>query len=94
MLCDQWKVTTDDLLVMVNAWQQAPGSAVTAQWTEASGLNASGPPVVFPRALFFSLARLHGDRGAQHILKRYSGGVERLQLPNAGFDIDQQSDLP
>jgi molybdenum cofactor cytidylyltransferase len=94
LLCDQWKITTPDLQGLVNAWQLAPGSAVTAQWTEASGQNASGPPVVFPRALFFSLARLHGDRGAQQILKHYSGGVTKVQMVNAGFDIDQESDLP
>jgi len=94
LLCDQWKITTDDLLELTDAWEQSPGSAVMAQWTEESGQTASGPPAVFPRALFFNLVRLRDDRGAQQILKRYSGGVTKVQMPNAGFDIDLKSDLP
>lgn len=98
LLCDQWKIEAADLLALTKAWQQSPGTAVTAQWRDfSSGESAgliSGPPVVFPRSLFSSLARLRGDRGAAQILKRHKPGVQNIELPHAAFDIDQVSDLP
>lgn len=98
LLCDQWKITNEDLLALHHAWERSPATAVIAQWHEESPEKAtqttSGPPVVFPRALFSSLTKLRGDRGAQQILKRYKAGVQRLDVPNARFDIDQASDLP
>lgn len=98
MLCDQWKVSVADLQALTQAWERIPATAVIAQWNEEtlekSAKVVSGPPVVFPRALFFSLIKLGGERGAHQILKRYKAGVQRLDLPNAGFDIDQASDLP
>jgi molybdenum cofactor cytidylyltransferase len=94
LLCDQWKITGDDVLALTQEWQQKPTAAVTAQWTDESGQPASGPPVVFPRALFSKLIKLRGDHGAHQLLRRYKGGVQRIALPHAAFDIDQQSDLP
>jgi len=98
MLCDQWKVPGAGLQAMAVAWERSPASAVIAQWNEESpekpAQTNSGPPAVFPRALFSSLVKLRGDRGAQHILKRYKAGVQRFDLPEAAFDIDQESDLP
>lgn len=98
LLCDQWKITTEDLLALGEAWDRSPAVAVTAQWNEESTgeprQTTFGPPVVFPRMMFPSLTKLRGDRGAQQILKRYKPGVQRIDLPNAGFDIDQPFDLP
>jgi molybdenum cofactor cytidylyltransferase len=98
LLCDQWKIEAVDLLALTQAWKQSPGIAVTAQWRESSDGELapliSGPPVVFPRSLFSSLARLRGDRGAAQILKRHKPGVQSIELPNAAFDIDQPADLP
>ncbi len=97
MLCDQWKVTTLDLHALTETWERSPATAVIAQWNEESPGNpiktTSGPPVVFPRALFSRLIQLRGDRGAQQILKKYKAGVQRIDLPDARFDIDQPSDL-
>jgi molybdenum cofactor cytidylyltransferase len=94
LLCDQWKITGNDLLALTQAWQGNPVAAVTAQWLDEPGQPTSGPPVVFPRALFSYLVKLQGDQGAQQILKRYKGGVQRVVMPHAAFDIDQASDLP
>lgn len=98
MLCDQWKVSVADLQILTESWERSPATAVIAQWQEelpeGPAHTTSGPPVVFPRTLFSSLVKLHGERGAQQILKRYKAGVQRMDLPNAGFDIDQPSDLP
>jgi molybdenum cofactor cytidylyltransferase len=98
LLCDQWKIGTHDLQFLTQVWMQAPGTPVTAQWPEPSGgesaRSISGPPVIFPRSLFSSLARLRGDRGAVQILKRRKPAVRTVELPQAAFDIDEASDLP
>ena len=93
LLCDQWKITTDDLLTLVQEWQRNPAVAVTAQWADEFQQPAFGPPVVFPRALFSRLIKLQGERGAQQLLRRYKGGVQRVALPHAAFDIDQPGDI-
>ena len=94
LLCDQWKIMHHDLLALRQSWDLAPASAVTAEWIDDSAQSQFGPPVVFPRALFSYLIKLQGDRGAQQILKRYKGGVQRIFLPAAAFDIDQPGDWP
>jgi molybdenum cofactor cytidylyltransferase len=94
LLCDQWKISADDLSALSAAWLKKPGSVATAQWQGDKGKPVAGPPVVFPRELFPSLLKLQGDRGAHSIVKRFKGGVEHVEVPNAAFDIDEESDLP
>ena len=92
LLCDQWKITGGDLHSLVDAWSKTPDAAVTASWQGDNGQLETGPPVVFPRALFERLTRLSGDRGAQQLLKRYRPGVQRVELPRAAYDIDTPAD--
>lgn len=94
LLCDQWRITAVDLQTLVTAWQPEPTRAVSAEWADEQGHTVNGAPAIFPRALFFKLAKLQGDRGAQHLLKRYPGGTQRISLPNAAFDIDHPEDWP
>jgi molybdenum cofactor cytidylyltransferase len=98
LLCDQWRISAADLLSLAQAWRKSPEKAVTAEWrAQRSAWPAevpSGPPVIFPRALFARLAKLQGDRGAQSVLKHYAGGTTQILMPNAAFDIDLPSDLP
>jgi molybdenum cofactor cytidylyltransferase len=94
LLVDQWKISPADLSALSAAWSKKPGSVATAQWQGDEGKQVTGPPVVFPRELFPFLLKLQGDRGAHSIVKRFKGGVERVEMPNAAFDIDEVSDLP
>jgi len=94
LLCDQWRISADDLRGLVGAWQAAPTKAVSAQWQDESGHQVAGAPAIFPRALFARLAKLQGDRGAQSVLKHYAGGTTQILMPNAAFDIDLPSDWP
>ncbi len=87
LLCDQWRIGLEDLEKLRAAWQAAPQKAVTSIWDDSSG-----PPVIFPRTLFQRLTRLQGDRGAHRLLKHFSGGLERVPLANAAFDLDQPGD--
>lgn len=87
LLCDQWRIGQDDLERLIETWTRDPNQAVVSAWD-----GASGPPVIFPRALFQRLLKLQGDRGARQLLKRYAGGLERVPMPNAKFDLDQPGD--
>ena len=89
MLCDLWKLSEMDLERLATGWQSMPQKAVTAAWD-----GQSGPPVIFPRALFQRLGRLSGEQGARQVLRGFAGGVARVDLPNAAFDLDVESDLP
>ena len=89
LLADLWRIDADDLQAMVERWAGQPQQAVTACWGEASG-----PPVIFPRQMFARLARLRGDSGARHSLKHFKGGLIRLEMPHAAFDLDTPGDLP
>lgn len=94
LLCDQWRITGEDLQQLVTAWKPGPMRAVSAEWTNEQGHVVAGAPAIFPRALFARLVKLQGDRGAQQILKHHAEGTQRIPLPNAGFDIDLPADLP
>jgi molybdenum cofactor cytidylyltransferase len=94
LLCDQWRVTAEDLQGLVAAWQPVPLKAVSAEWNNDQGHTVAGAPAIFPRALFARILKLQGDRGAQQLLKNFTGGTEHFNMPNAAFDIDHESDLP
>lgn len=87
LLCDQWRIEPADLEKLLAAWRLAPQQAIVSMWD-----GVSGPPVMFPRALFQRLSRLQGDRGARQLLRRYAGGLERVAMANAAFDLDQPGD--
>jgi len=87
LLCDQWRVDRHDLEELIDAWANDPQKAVVSAWD-----GFSGPPTIFPRALFQRLAGLQGDQGARHLLKRSAGGVLRVPIANAAFDLDKPGD--
>jgi len=87
LLCDQWRLEQADLKKLIESWLSAPQKAVISTWDDSSG-----PPVIFPRAMFQRLLRLQGDRGARQLLKHYAGGTERVTMANAAFDLDQPGD--
>jgi len=87
LLCDQWRIEQADLEKLLEAWQLAPQKAIISMWD-----GVSGPPVIFPRALFQRLLRLQGDSGARQLLRRYAGGLEQVPIANAAFDLDQPGD--
>lgn len=88
LLCDLWRISSADLENLVTAWQAAPAQAATAVWD-----GKTGPPVIFPRALFQRLKKLQGEQGARHLLRGFAGGIAQVAMPNAAYDLDVSSDL-
>lgn len=54
--------------------------------------GVDGPPVLFPRDLFATLAAWPGARGARALLEREAHRVERFDTPNR-MDVDTPADL-
>ncbi|NMP30907.1 nucleotidyltransferase family protein [Thalassotalea sp. M1531] len=98
LLVDQWRVTTDDLVLLVQSWQQQPDNIHACSWHNqevgSEKENVSfGPPVVFPKAFFTKLIGLSGQIGAKPILNKYLDHVQFHQIRNAEYDLDTPSQL-
>ncbi|HKJ18584.1 MAG TPA: nucleotidyltransferase family protein [Xanthomonadales bacterium] len=88
LLCDQWKVMSDDVDLLISAWVENPQAGVVSTFDVSSG-----PPAILPRAMFQRLSRLKGDMGARNILKHWKGEIIPVQISNAGADLDLPEDL-
>ena len=88
MLCDQYRLETEHLDRLAENWRSAPDRIVAARWADAFG-----PPVIFPRRFFVQLRRLRGDLGARQLLVEQRARVLFMDLPSAGYDVDDPADL-
>jgi len=88
LLCDQWRLETSDLRSIANTWQMSPERIVCAQ---ADGQNM--PPVIFPSFCFNRLRKLEGESGARLLLKENCEILIPVELENAKFDLDTQTQL-
>lgn len=88
MLGDQVAVTADDLKRLINAWK-GHDTVIAASVYQGH----VGVPAIFPQWIFTELSELRGDRGARLILQRHAHRLARVQMPNAGIDLDTPEDL-
>jgi molybdenum cofactor cytidylyltransferase len=88
LLADQAAVSSADLARLAEAWQRQPDYIVAAQYA-----GTVGAPTIFPRTSFAALTRLHGDHGAQALLRSNPNRVVRVPLARAAADIDTPDDL-
>ena len=80
--CDLPHVTADDLRALTAA---ADGSHDAAA---AAFSDTVGPPVVWRRPLFDSVAGLKGTDGGKALLESLGDRLARVDLPAAGRDVD------
>ena len=85
--CDQYKITTEDLIHLHQAWTSSPATAHLS----ADGDHV-GPPAILPARLFSSMLALKGDKGPRAILHG-DPQVREIPMPGAGMDIDCPQDL-
>jgi molybdenum cofactor cytidylyltransferase len=88
LLCDQWRLEPLDLRMMTDTWQRKSDRIVCAR---ADGLNM--PPVIFPASFFGRLSALESESGARNLLKQHPDLLVPVNIKNAGFDLDTQSQL-
>lgn len=85
-LCDQPKVTGEMLNRFAAKYTETTGPIVAAAYDGILGV-----PALFYREIFPDLLRLEGDKGARQLIRDFKG-VEKVDLPEAGFDIDIPAD--
>ena len=88
LLCDQYRVDSNDLQDLLKTWQSDPKRIVAA---ESEGRFM--PPVIFPSSCINALQRLQGDQGARRVLKTRPELLTPVPLKNAAFDLDTQTQL-
>jgi len=88
LLSDQWRLQTADLQLLVTTWQQDSKHIVCAH---ADSQNM--PPVIFPAGFFGNLRTLGSESGARRVLKDHPELLTPVELTNAKFDLDRQSQL-
>jgi len=92
LLCDQWKVDSGDLELLVQKWQSDISGVFSAKWGDLDD-GAFGPPVIFPKRLFSELETLESKRGARGLIRKYWRQVTFVEMENAAFDLDDPEDL-
>jgi len=88
LLCDQWRLQTSDLHLLAETWQSNRQRIVCAQ-TKSKNM----PPVIFPAFFLDRLQALGSDVGAQKILRDHPELLTPVELRNALFDLDTQTQL-
>ncbi|MCY7352918.1 MAG: nucleotidyltransferase family protein [Cytophagaceae bacterium] len=89
LLCDQ-PFVTPDLLVSLIETHRLTGSSIVASVYDNGTV---GVPVLFAKNRFSDLLALHGDRGAQVLLRQYPELVVTIPFPEGKFDLDTPEDL-
>jgi molybdenum cofactor cytidylyltransferase len=87
MLCDQPGIESDDLIRLVNVWQNQPDNPAAAAYSGTVGV-----PAILPAAMLPALDGISGDAGAGGLLRRYSD-TSLVEMPSAAWDIDIATDL-
>ena len=88
MLCDQYRITADDLQKLVENWRANQDHIVAAR---AGGRCM--PPLIFPSCMFNDLEKLAGEAGARSLVAQHPEQVTAVPMENAAFDLDTPEQL-
>ncbi|MGX5173192.1 nucleotidyltransferase family protein [Aliikangiella sp. IMCC44653] len=92
-LCDQWKLTAQDLKTLTQTWHKNPHKIIASRYFDKVRQEwVSGAPCIFPRSYFKELLNLK-NTGAKYLLEQEKHNVINLDLAHAAFDIDTPQDL-
>ena len=87
--CDQPRLTTDHLHVLIETFAAQPEPSIVA----SAYAGVVGIPSVFPRLAFPHLLALRGDQGARAILGQPPFPLISVPFSGGEVDIDQPGDL-
>jgi molybdenum cofactor cytidylyltransferase len=88
LLCDQWRISRDDLMTLTETWRADPQRIICSESNERYG-----PPVIFPSSCFAELKRLKGDHGAHSILSSNPDLLTAVPMRHAAKDLDTPAQL-
>jgi len=90
LLCDQFKVTAQDLQKLCRAWAKSGGTKACRSRYQ----DYAGPPVILPKACFPMAMELHGDEGARKVFEKLKAdSLIEVPMLNAVQDLDLPSQL-
>ena len=89
MGCDQPRLTSDHLRVLIEAFDAQSTGAIAA----SSYAGVQAVPAVFPRATFAALRALRGDKGARSVIESAPCPVVAMDFRGGEIDIDSPEDL-
>ena len=87
ILCDQPLITEKHVDQLSELWLNDKSKIVASAYADTIGV-----PVIIPREYFSAIMGLKGDVGAKSIITRYAENVVSVNIPEAEFDIDTESD--
>ena len=87
MASDQVSIERSSLSKLLAAFDGKRDRIVVARYARTTGI-----PALFGRAYLSELSRLHGDRGARSLIRKYPEQVCEVPLPEAAVDIDRRED--
>ena len=89
LLCDQYRITPDDLRILYETWCLSPSTACVSRWHDYSG-----PPAVLPIEWYDDVLALRGDTGARALL-HHPHRPHPMQITNqrATYDLDSPADM-
>ncbi|MCB0548881.1 MAG: nucleotidyltransferase family protein [Phaeodactylibacter sp.] len=88
ILVDQPHLTSAHLLELHRQLERAPEKLGAASAYEP----ALGVPAIFRKGLFPELLELHGQKGAQPLLKKYKDQILSVPFPKGKIDLDTPED--
>lgn len=86
-LCDQPLVESNHFDQLIERFSQTEKPIVSAFYK-----NKPGVPALFSKEHFSELLNLEGDRGARNLLNSDPDNTEKIEMPEAAFDIDTPED--
>jgi molybdenum cofactor cytidylyltransferase len=87
MVCDQPKVTSAYLNILIKTFDDTHGSIVTSQYGGTQGV-----PAIFSNMHFHDLLGIDNERGAKHLIMRYGDEVVPIDFPAGIDDLDTPED--
>lgn len=87
-LCDQPFIEGKHFNELIDKFSQTNKPIVSAFYNDKFGV-----PALFSKEISPELLKLEGDRGARNLLNKDSENIEKIEMPEAAFDIDTPEDF-
>ena len=87
-LCDQPYITSADLEKLITRYREDRPAIVAAEYNDVIGV-----PALFDQSMFDALLERTGDQGARYLIRNNPDLVVSIDMPGAGFDVDNDDDL-
>ncbi len=87
VLCDQALIIQEHLEQLCELWLNDKSKIVASAYADTVGV-----PVIIPRDYFPAIMELKGDVGAKSIITNHLDNVVTVNIPEAEFDIDTETD--